>query len=130
MISDAHDFIYSAWYAGGPELTMMRRWQGEGNPTEEERKGIDTAKEIVWRRHDPKESFSEGLSSQHYVNFVKDSLVSAIADYFSRPWLRHAVLDWIFLDMTITRELCLYGEALKERWLPGPKGQAQPLFRG
>jgi len=120
-ISDAHDIICSARYAVGL-ANATRRWLGDAKLTqEEEQQRIETAKRFVWQRHDPKESFSAGLSSQHYLDFDKQTLVSAVADYFSRPWLRHPMLDWIFLDMTITREICLFGEALKERWLPGPK---------
>jgi hypothetical protein len=117
----ANEIIYCAWYSTAPEYAT--RWQldkkDEVSPQEQEE--IDRTQHILWKRHDPKRSFSEGTRSEHYTNFDKDSLHSTIADYLSRPYLRHPVLDWIFMDMTISREISEFGEALKQSWLPGKR---------
>ena len=44
------------------------------------------------------------------------------AEYLSRPWARHGMVDWVLLDMMITREACAYGEEIKMRNLPGVAG--------
>jgi len=43
----------------------------------------------------------------------KKNVNSIIAKYLSRNYLRHPLLDWIFLDMTISRAVCAYGEFRK-----------------
>ena len=88
---------------------------------EEEQEKIEKAQHGLWTRHDPARAFQEGTRSVHYTAINKDELNSAIADYLDRPYLRLPVLDWIFLDMTISRELSAFGEALKEKWLPGKR---------
>ena len=82
----------------------------EVSPQEQEM--IDKAQHIVWIRRDPKRPFTEGTRSEHHTNFDKDSFHSTIADYLSRPYLRHPVLDWIFMEMTISQELSAFGESL------------------
>jgi hypothetical protein len=47
--------------------------------------------------------------------------VALLMGYLERAWARHATIDWIFLDMLLTREACLFGEEVKMRMLPGPK---------
>jgi hypothetical protein len=69
----------------------------------------------VWRRRDPKRSFEEGFESEHNTGFTKEFFETA-TDYLKGPWLRHPVLDWIMLDMMISRELCGFGEVIKESY--------------
>lgn len=120
-LDKAHEIIYSAWYSVAPEYAT--RWQSnekdEVAPQEQEK--IEKAQHILWTRRDPKRAFTEGTRSKHYTNFDKDSFHSTIADYLGRPYLRHPVLDWILVDMTISREISAFGESLKERWLPGKR---------
>jgi hypothetical protein len=119
-VSDAADILSSTWYLAAPPFAT--KWWGDNEkPSSETQKEIEAAKRVIWVRHDPQRSFQSGWDSKHYISLDKSSLNSTIADYLGRPWLRHAALDWIFLDMTITGELCALGEFLKERCLPGPK---------
>jgi hypothetical protein len=37
------------------------------------------------------------------------------------PWLRHPSVDWIFLDMMVTREISAFGEEIKKQFFPGRK---------
>jgi hypothetical protein len=119
-LDNAHEIIYSAWYSVAPEYARWRlNSEEEISPQEKER--IEKAQHILWTRHNPKRAFTEGTRSEHYTSFHKERLHSTIASYLSRPYLRHPVLDWILLDMTISRELSAFGESLKETWLPGKR---------
>lgn len=122
-LSDAWDILHSAWYLAAPEYATRWRLSDDEKPDAEEEKKIEQAKHVVWRRHDPKRSFEEGYESEHYFSGDKESLAATISNYLERPWLRHPTLDWILLDMTITQELCAYGESLKQQWLPGQKDE-------
>jgi hypothetical protein len=115
-ISDSHDILYGAWWAAAPAV-VTKWWRDNETPTEEEQKQIDAAKAALWRRHDPEVSFREGFESKDHIAFDKASLHATIAAYLARPWLRHPTMDWIFLDMTITGELCAYGESIKQGWV-------------
>jgi hypothetical protein len=118
-LHNAYDMLNRAWWAVAPEYA--KRFTPKEQLSEEEKKGIEDAKKILWRRHDPKISFREGLRSEHYVGFDKDGLHEAIADYLAHAYLRTPVLDWIFLDMTISRELCAFGESVKQVAIPGKR---------
>jgi hypothetical protein len=75
----------------------------------------------VWRRYNVSNSFQEGRLSHDYYDGGSSGQHIA-ADYLSRPWARHGMIDWILLDMMITRETCLYGESVKIRGIPGVTG--------
>lgn len=89
--------------------------------TPEERRAYEEAKHRVWRRHDPKRAFREGLKSDHMPGIDKQHLLADVADYFEQPWLRHPLLDYILLDQLITRELAAFGEEIKEHMMPFPR---------
>lgn len=120
-LTSAHDIIQSAWYASAPDHATHWPSDNEIEQSNEEKEKIEKYRHTLWRRHDPKRSFAEGTRSEHYAAIDKDSLASTIADYLNLPYLQHPVLDWIFLDMTISREICGYGESIKENWLPGKR---------
>lgn len=117
-LSDAYGIVHRAWDSAAPWFAT-RVWPHDERPTKEQEKIIDAWRHVVWRRHDPVKAFEEGTTSPDYINFTEASLDSTIAEYLARPWLRHAFLDWVFVDMMITRELCILGEAIKKRLLPG-----------
>jgi hypothetical protein len=119
----AYDIIWTVWRAGAPEIAT--RWWKEGEkPSQAEQKIIDKAKATVWKRHDPKRSFAEGYESEHHTGFDQQDFYATVAAYLQHPELRHSVLDWIMVDMMVSRELSAFGEALKERFLPGPRDWA------
>jgi hypothetical protein len=120
-LDNAHEIIYSAWHSVAPEYATRWRLNSKEEVSPQEKEKIEKAQHILWMRHDPKRAFTEGTRSEHYTSFDKEGLHSTIASYFGRPYLRHAVLDWILLDMTISRELSAFGESLKETWLPGKR---------
>ncbi|HYZ23765.1 MAG TPA: alpha/beta hydrolase fold domain-containing protein [Rhodopila sp.] len=63
-------------------------------------------------------AFNDGLQSPEQFNCSVDELCETIASYLARAWLRHPFLDWIFVDALVTRELCAFGEAIKDQVLP------------
>jgi hypothetical protein len=89
---------------------------------------IARTKATIWKRRNPQRSFSEGFESENHTAFDQEDFHGTVAVYLKEPWLRHPVLDWIMLDMMISRELSAFGEVLKQRWLPGPRNTygAQP----
>jgi hypothetical protein len=120
---NSHEILSTVWWFSAPEIAK-KLWKEDENPTDEEQLKIDQAKCTLWKRHDPSRSFRDGWKSEHYVDFDKVELViSAIAPYLQSGWLRHPVLDWVFLDLLITQELCQFGEALKRDFLPGPRSE-------
>ena len=122
ILSEAYEIISAVWRETAPAIATKYWDKDKEKPSADEQKQIDTAKKTIWVRHDPMKSFNEGYTSKNHISFDKGGFNSVIADYLARPWLRIAVLDWILLDITITGELCAYGEALKRDWLPGPRG--------
>jgi hypothetical protein len=96
--------------------------KSERDMTDEEKKKVDAAEHRIWKRHDPQRAYFEGESSEHTPGLQKGDLLADCADYLERPWLRHPVVDWMLLDMLITRELVAFGEHIKENMLPGPRG--------
>ena len=94
----------------------MRRDEDD-QPGEEETRKIEDAQHVIWERRDPYLSLSVGQSVHHTdFSFVKPH--SAVCEYLERPWLRHPSLDWILVDMQVSRELCDLGEAVKQRLAP------------
>jgi hypothetical protein len=120
-LSYAYDILANIWYLTALDISKDHSSKKEDSP-QEERQKLGSGKRHLWLRHNPLLSFSDGFESDHYVALDKTELASIIVDYLARPWLRHPILDWILLDITITNELCAYGEALKQRFLPGPGG--------
>lgn len=43
----------------------------------------------------------------------------AVISYLERPHLRLSELDWLLLDISVTGEICAYGESIKMRLIPG-----------
>jgi hypothetical protein len=101
-LDNAHEIISSAWHSLAPGYATRWRFGAKNDVSAQEQERIEKAQHILWTRHDPKRAFAEGTRSEHYTGFDKSSLVSEIAGYLSRPYLRHPVLDWIFLDATIS----------------------------
>jgi hypothetical protein len=119
-LSKAHDILWSVWDAGAPKIAT-RWWKENEKPSEAEQKIIDKARVTVWKRHDPKRSFAEGFESEHYTAFDQNDFHATVADYLQKPWLRHSLLDWIMVDMMVSRELSAFGEELKKSFMPGPR---------
>ena len=119
-LSKVHEILMDVWYATAPEIAT-RWWQDGEKPDENQQKTIDKAKATLWRRRDPQRSFAEGFESDHYTAFDQNGFNGTVAGYLKEPWLRHPVLDWIMLDMMISRELSAFGEELKQSLVPGPR---------
>jgi len=81
------------------------RQQDPSSLSADERKRLDQVIGVVWRRHDLQLSFVQGFESKHHFDCDTAELYSELAGYLERPWLRHPTIDWIFLDMMMTREL-------------------------
>lgn len=117
----AWEILHSAWFAGAPEFATRLRWKEEDEPDEEETKKIELARHIVWERRDPKRAFHEGFKSDQYTEFHTEDLKQEVANYLERPWLQHPYIDWMFVDMLVSRELCAFGEAIKQYSMWGKK---------
>jgi hypothetical protein len=120
LVNTAWEVIHAAWSAGAPEVAKRFRW-GENKPTEDEQKNIDRAHNVIWTRHDPKRAFQEGYESSHHVDNNKEIIAESVALYLQNKWLRHPFLDWTFVDITVSSELCAFGEVLKQQRLPGKR---------
>jgi hypothetical protein len=112
-LSKAHEILMNVWYATAPEIAT-HWWQDGEKPDENQQKVIDKAKTTVWKRRDPKRSFVEGFESENHTAFDQRDFHGTIAGYLKEQWLRHPVLDWIMLDMMVSRELSAFGEELKQ----------------
>jgi hypothetical protein len=119
-LSKTHDILWNVWHAGAPEIAT-RWWKENEKPSEAEQKIIDKARVTVWKRRDPKRSFEEGFESEHYTAFNQSDFHATVADYLQERWLRHPVLDWVMVDMMVSRELSAFGEELKKTFMPGPR---------
>jgi hypothetical protein len=126
-LSKAHEILMSVWYATAPEIAT-RWWRDGKKPDENQQKAIDRAKATVWKRRDPQRSFVEGFESENYTAFDPDDFHGTIAQYLKEPWLRHPVIDWIMLDMMVSRELSAFGEELKQKFLPGPRANFGSIY--
>jgi hypothetical protein len=75
---------------------------------------ILTERARLWRRRNPAAAYNEGYKSKDFFCITpNDELTATIAYYLSKPWLRHPVLDWALLDISITSETCGFGEQVK-----------------
>ncbi len=113
------EVLHSVWSVGAPEIATRFRWKEDDKPTEEEQKTIDRARSTVWTRHDPRRAFQEGYESAHHVDTDKETMAEIVALYLQNSWLHLPYLDWVLVDMTVSRELSAYGEALKQKIAPG-----------
>ena len=118
-LNKAHDIISSTRYSAMWESDSLFRTQKKDEKSPKELEQIESAKHIIWERHNPETAYYEGMRSKHYIRYDKSSLLSTIADYLDRPYLRHPMLDWVFVDMLVSRELILFGEEIKMRDVPG-----------
>lgn len=106
---------------GFPNALEKFRWESEDKIPDEFRKPLKSAMASVWRRRDASRSFKEGFESAHWFGGSPPDLHDPLSDYLALSWLRHPSVDWLFLDMMITRELSAYGEEIKKRHFPGRK---------
>jgi hypothetical protein len=118
-LAAAYNILSLAWYSVAPDYATAWRRSEEAELDADEKNRIAIARHTLWKRHDPKRAFSEGWESEHYTAISRESLEEVIADYFEHPELRHPTFDWIFLDMTVSRELSAFGEEIKKQFLPG-----------
>ncbi|MFQ5757756.1 MAG: hypothetical protein ACE5H7_16880 [Acidiferrobacterales bacterium] len=120
---EAWDIIHSAWYAAAPAYATKLRRDEDDQPDEEEANKIEDAQHVIWKRRDPIRALQEGFESDQYTAFDVEGIRDTITRYVERPWLRHPSLDWIFVDMLVSRKLCLLGEEVKKRTLPGKRDE-------
>jgi hypothetical protein len=106
---------------GFPYALEKFRWESQDKVPDAFRKSLKSAMPSVWRRRDPSRSFKEGFESDHYFSGSPAELHEALSVYLTLPWLRHPSVDWLFLDMMITRELSAFGEEIKKQCFPGHK---------
>jgi hypothetical protein len=106
---------------GFPYALEKFRWESEDKIPDAFRKPLKSAMASVWRRRDPSRSFKEGFESAHYFSGSPAELHEALSVYLALPWLRHPSVDWLFLDMMITREISAFGEEIKKKCFPGRK---------
>jgi hypothetical protein len=117
----ALDIVDSISYQSAPNFTKNWRVFEDKELSLDEQKEIDLASQDVWRRRDPKKSFQEGFESKYYLDSNKNEIEAISAEYFSHSWSQHSILDWMLMDISISAELCAYGEELKKHCLPGKK---------
>ena len=126
LLADAWDILSRTWNAVTPSKHGSSAWQTlltierNGGPfMQEEKLKLENAKHLLWKRHDPLISFNDGTTSEHYVAVDQEELSNAVISYLERPYLRLPELDWLFLDISVTGEICAYGESIKMRLIPG-----------
>jgi hypothetical protein len=112
-IKKAWDIIQDIWRTTAPDYAN-KYYDDEETIDEDLEKKIEEAEYIIWQRHDPMSSFHGGYESPHYFELNTSTFSDVVADYLEKPYLRHPVLDWIFLDIFITSEICIYGEKAKQ----------------
>lgn len=97
------------------------RWSlSQDSSIETARDGRESrADHSIWERRDPAVAYREGFNSPANTDFVPGDFAHIVAEYLDEPWLRHPFMDWVIIDATVSRELCSFGEELKQRWLPG-----------
>ena len=101
----AWDVVHGIWYAAAPRYAT-NYWSDDDQPDEHERERIEKARHVVWHRKDPMRAYREGYESPFQTSFDKEDFAQIVAEYLERPWLRHPFLDWIIVDITVSRELC------------------------
>jgi len=122
-LNEAWNIIYSTWRAAAPEYATRLRRGEDDQPDEEETRKIEDAQHVIWRRRDPIRALQEGFESDQYTAFHAERLHDTITRYVERSWLRHPSLDWIFVDMLVSRELCAFGEEIKKKVVHGKRNE-------
>ncbi len=112
----AYNVIQSTWYSVAPAYTTD--FTTPVDFSDDERQKIERARGTVWVRHDPKRAFDEGFHSENYIAVRRESFENAVTEYLRSSYLRHPEFDWILLDISITREICEFGEAIKKYLMP------------
>lgn len=120
-LGDTFNLVADIQYFNQSSLNRGLDYVGSSEEDEAVYTNCEESEYIVWSRKDPKVSFKEGYGSEDYFENDKPSIHSLLVRYLKQDWLRHPFLDWVFLDMMITNELCMYGEKLKIHILPGEK---------
>src|SRR5262249_9180762 len=135
--------LRGVWTSTTPRFA--RHWNDRR--TKEEIKEVAKAERWLWSRHDPKKAFEasrrtgglipkldlncfdEAVEDPDYVLSFCTDLWIHISDYLSRPELQHPVLDWIFLDMTISWEVSTFAKAIENNWGLLQEDMAFRLYR-
>jgi hypothetical protein len=124
-LGSAYGLLSDLQSYGFPYALNEFRCKNEEEIPEAFRKPLKTAMASVWRRRDPGRSFKDGFESDHYFGGADPGeLHQDLSAYMALPWLRHPSVDWLFLDMMITRELSGFGEEIKKQVYPGRKDRA------
>lgn len=117
-----HRLVANLQFLGRTSSVEQLFRKKEADLSEREKTTVALYKNAVWRRYDVTNSFQAGRKSELYFDGSSESASHMAGEYLSRPWSRHGMIDWVFLDMMITREICMYGEQLKMSALPGVAG--------
>ncbi len=120
-LSAAYDVLYALQNFGFPNALEKHRWEDAKKIPDPVRKQLESAMASVWKRRDPMRSMKEGFESDQYFAGTPGELHADLSAYMESRWLRHPSVDWIFLDMMVTRELSAFGEELKKQCFPGKK---------
>jgi hypothetical protein len=120
-LNSAYEIISSLQSYGFPADLMDSRWADSSTLSDPIKKRLAHAKASVWKRRDPMLSFKEGFESAYHFGGSPSEIHSVLGDYLKFRWLRHPSVDWIFLDLMITRELSALGEQIKKHYFPGKK---------
>ncbi len=115
-LSGAWDVLHGIWSEAAPAFAKKAHWPEQ--PTPNEQVQIDRARHAIWYRCDPLKGFQQGHDGPDFTRFDRDHFAEIIAAYLDRPWMRHPAIDWILVDISVTRELCAYREWLKKNFMP------------
>ena len=107
-LDSMHELLVSIQSNARPKRIQDLLWKDPASLDDTERRRAEEARHLIWKRHDPKISFTDGLDSDHMPSVFKDDLKADCAIYLERPWLRHPVLDWMLVDMLVTAETALF----------------------
>jgi hypothetical protein len=113
--------LYELQSFGFPAKLEKHRWEEAHKIPEALQRPLKAAMASVWKRCDPRRSLQEGFESENYFNGTAAQLHEDLSKYLQLRWLRHPSVDWIFLDMMVTRELCPLAEEIKQTLFPGKK---------
>jgi hypothetical protein len=120
-ISAASNIVRDTWYALATKEARAHWFSDEEPSDREEKKRREHLQHMVWRRYDLVRAFQEGFESKEHPSIDLDSLIEVLAEYLARPWLRHPMLDWIFVEALLCCEISGFGEAVKRDLLPGSR---------
>jgi hypothetical protein len=120
-LDQAYTVLYELQNFGFPTILEKHRWEEAHKVPEALQKPLKAAWASVWKRCDPLRSLQEGFESDNYFNGTAAQLYEDLSKYLQLRWLRHPSVDWIFLDIMVTRELCPLAEEIKQTLFPGKK---------